>query len=51
MDFGVTVEEHAPGVWRVCLSSSLVQPAGSISGTSYPSQEEALKAARSGNYD
>jgi len=48
---GVTVEKHALGDWRVCRSPKLAPPAGSISKASYPSQEDALKAARAGEYD
>jgi len=51
MEIGVTVEELASGDWRVCLAPNLAPTSGSISGTPYPSQEEALKAARLGDYD
>ncbi len=48
---GVTVEKDALGEWRVHCPPKLAPPAGSISTTSYPSQEAALKAARDGEYD
>lgn len=51
MQIGVIVEELTSGDWRVILSPKLAPPAGSISKVSYPSQEEALKAARDGEYD
>lgn len=51
IDINVRVDEYAPGDWRVFSSPRLVPPAGRISETSYPSQEEALKALRAGEYD
>jgi len=51
LPIGVMVDEYAPGDWRVFLSPNLAPPAGGISETSYPSQEEALKAAKAGEYD
>jgi hypothetical protein len=51
MQPGIYVEQIKPGDWRVCQSAQLVPPSGQISATSYPSQEEALKAAREGKYE
>jgi hypothetical protein len=48
---GVYVDEYKPGDWRVFKSSNVAPPSGSMSETSYPSQEEALKAAKEGKFD
>lgn len=51
MPIGVRVDEYRHGDWRVFLTPQMAPLAGQMSATSYASQEEALKAAKEGNYE